>query len=119
MGTRGRARLTTILLLAIGCAALLLAMSVLTEQENRQTANIGPQSAQSTGAHGSPSPSHKPHPTPKPKTSASGTLLVYTDYLLWHSTGYTYEVKAFNSSGAVIGDQSKGLTTPAQSGSFP
>ena len=50
---------------------------------------------------------------------ASGGLLVYTDYLLWHSTGYTYEVKAFNSSGAVIGDQSKGLTTPAQSGSFP
>jgi len=50
---------------------------------------------------------------------AGGTALAYTDYLLWQSTTYSYEVKLLNASGAVIADQTASLTTPAQSGSFP
>ena len=50
---------------------------------------------------------------------AAGATLVYTDYLLWHSTGYKYEVKALNPGGGVLSDQTAGITTPAQAGSFP
>jgi len=48
-----------------------------------------------------------------------GYVLTYTDYLLWHSTGYTYEVKALDSGAGVVSDQTAGITTPAQAGSFP
>jgi hypothetical protein len=48
--------------------------------------------------------------------SAAGTT--YTDYLLWASTPYTFEVKTFDGSGAVVSDQSAPATTPAQVGAF-
>jgi hypothetical protein len=48
-----------------------------------------------------------------------GAGLVYTDYLLWKSTTYSYEVKLLNAVGALVADQTSSVTTPAQSGSFP
>ena len=50
---------------------------------------------------------------------AGGTSLGYTDYLLWKSTTYSYEVKLLNAGGGVVADQIANVTTPAQSGSFP
>ena len=50
---------------------------------------------------------------------AGGTGLGYTDYLLWKSTAYSYEVKLLNAGGGVVADQIATVTTPAQSGSFP
>jgi hypothetical protein len=43
----------------------------------------------------------------------------YTDYLLWQSTTYWYQFKAFNASGSVLADLATPVTTPVQSGSFP
>jgi hypothetical protein len=51
--------------------------------------------------------------------SSGGASFVYTDYLLWKSTTYTYEVKLLDAGGTVLADQTSSLTTPAQSGSFP
>ncbi len=48
-----------------------------------------------------------------------GAGLSYIDYLVWQSTTYTYEVKAFDASSALVGDVAGSVTTPAQSGSFP
>ena len=48
-----------------------------------------------------------------------GATLSYTDYLLWQSSSYSYEVKLLNAGGGVVADQTAGITTPAQSGSFP
>lgn len=50
--------------------------------------------------------------------SSSG-VTTYTDYLLWESTQYTYELKTLDSSGTVLSDLSVSTTTPSQSGSFP
>jgi len=50
---------------------------------------------------------------------AGGAGLAYTDYLLWKSTTYAYEVKLFDGAGSVVADQTASVTTPAQSGSFP
>jgi hypothetical protein len=43
----------------------------------------------------------------------------YTDYLLWQKTTYNYTVKTFDSRSALLTQTSAGVTTPAQSGSFP
>jgi hypothetical protein len=43
----------------------------------------------------------------------------YTDYLLWQSTTYWYQFKAFDAGEGVLTDLSTPVTTPAQSGSFP
>jgi hypothetical protein len=48
-----------------------------------------------------------------------GAGLVYTDYLLWNSTSYSYEVKLLDAGNALIADQTSSVTTPAQVGSFP
>jgi hypothetical protein len=43
----------------------------------------------------------------------------YTDFLLWQSTAYGYELEAFDAGGQVIADLVASVTTPAQVGSFP
>jgi hypothetical protein len=43
----------------------------------------------------------------------------YTDYLLWGSTQYSYELLALSSTGATLADLTVSTTTPSQSGSFP
>src|SRR5438132_1531770 len=48
-----------------------------------------------------------------------GAAMVYTDYLLWQSTSYAYEVRLLDAGNALIADQTSSLTTPAQAGSFP
>src|SRR5205823_6617439 len=48
-----------------------------------------------------------------------GAGMVYTDYLLWQSTTYAYEVKLLDGGNALIADQTSSLTTPAQAGAFP
>ncbi|MDQ4095145.1 MAG: hypothetical protein M3174_02935, partial [Actinomycetota bacterium] len=50
--------------------------------------------------------------------AVSGTL-TYSDYLLWQSTSYDYEVQALGAGGAVIASDTERVTTKAQSGSFP
>src|SRR5438128_6440771 len=45
--------------------------------------------------------------------------LVYDDYLLWPATTYRYEVRAVDSGGQSVRDESVELTTPPQLGSFP
>ena len=45
--------------------------------------------------------------------------LVYDDYLLWPATTYRYEVRAVDSAGQSVRDESVELTTPPQLGSFP
>jgi len=47
-----------------------------------------------------------------------GAAMVYTDYLLWQSTSYAYEVKLLDAGNAVVADQTSSVTTPAQAGSF-
>ena len=47
------------------------------------------------------------------------TTTPYVDYLLWQGTPYSYQVQAFDSGGALLSTQSAGVTTPAQTGSFP
>src|SRR5207253_1724447 len=48
-----------------------------------------------------------------------GAGMVYTDYLLWQSTAYAYEVKLLDGGNALIADQTSSVTTPVQAGSFP
>jgi hypothetical protein len=43
----------------------------------------------------------------------------YTDRLLWQSTTYVFEFKAFDVGGAQLIDLTAPATTPVQSGSFP
>ena len=43
----------------------------------------------------------------------------YTDYLLWASSFYAYEVKALAADGKVLADLTGSVATPAQAGSFP
>jgi len=52
-------------------------------------------------------------------TFAGGATLAYTDYLLWQSTAYSYELKSFDAGATLVGDVSGSVTTPTQSGSFP
>jgi hypothetical protein len=49
-------------------------------------------------------------------SSASTT---YTDYLLWKSSTYRYDVAWRDAAGSPIEAQSQSVTTPAQSGAFP
>jgi hypothetical protein len=44
---------------------------------------------------------------------------IYTDHLLWHSTTYTYEVRALAASGALLASYDASVTTPPQAGAFP
>jgi hypothetical protein len=43
----------------------------------------------------------------------------YTDRLLWQSTTYWYEFKAYDAGGTLLTNLATPVTTPAQSGSFP
>jgi hypothetical protein len=43
----------------------------------------------------------------------------YVDYLLWQSTTYSYELDVYDAGGGLLSSQTTGVTTPAQSGSFP
>jgi hypothetical protein len=43
----------------------------------------------------------------------------YVDYLLWPSTTYSYDVKAFDSLGGTLADLTDSSITPAQTGAFP
>jgi hypothetical protein len=49
----------------------------------------------------------------------SAASTTYTDYLLWKSSSYTYDVEWLDGAGASIDRQSRDVTTPSQSGSFP
>ena len=51
--------------------------------------------------------------------SSGGSTLSYTDHLLWPSTGYAYEVVAFDAGNVVVDDQMASATTPGQTGAFP
>ena len=51
--------------------------------------------------------------------TSGGSTLSYTDYLLWQSSTYTYDVIAFNPEGEVESDQTASVTTPAQAGALP
>lgn len=50
--------------------------------------------------------------------AVTGTL-GYTDYLLWQSTGYDYEVRAFGPAGGLLASDTARVTTREQTGSFP
>src|SRR6266852_4802850 len=50
---------------------------------------------------------------------APAGILTYTDYLLWPSSAYSYEVRWLSSQGASISDQRVGVATPAAAGPFP
>jgi len=51
--------------------------------------------------------------------TSAGSTLSYTDYLLWQSTAYGYEVLAFNATNQIVSDQTASVTTPPQTGAFP
>ncbi len=51
--------------------------------------------------------------------TSGGSTLSYTDYLLWQSTTYAYDVIAFNLEGEVVSNQTASVTTPAQTEAFP
>ena len=41
---------------------------------------------------------------------AGGATLAYTDYLLWHSTTYSYELRSFDGSATLVGDVAGSVT---------
>jgi hypothetical protein len=49
----------------------------------------------------------------------SAASTTYTDYLLWKSASYSYEVEWLDGAGNSIDRQSRNVTTPSQSGAFP
>ena len=51
--------------------------------------------------------------------TSGGATLSYTDYLLWQSTAYAYEVIAFNAANQIVSDQVASVTTQPQTGAFP
>jgi hypothetical protein len=50
--------------------------------------------------------------------AVTGTL-TYTDYLLWQSTSYDYEVRAFGPAGGLLASDTNRVTTKAQTSDFP
>jgi hypothetical protein len=50
---------------------------------------------------------------------SSAGVTTYTDYLLWASMQYSYELLALSSSGATLADLTVSITTLGRAGSFP
>jgi len=50
---------------------------------------------------------------------ASAGILTYTDYLLWPSSAYSYEIRGVDSAGAQVSDQRITIVTPQAAGPFP